>query len=87
MLWAPFVVVGEFSDRGSADAIAALLRSEEVPVAVDPSGVLAGLSATYRVLVNESLAHRARWILQESEFSESELAFLATGKLNGAEDS
>ena len=82
----PYVIVAEFTDRGSADAIAALLRSEEIRVAVDPSGVLAGLAATYQVLVSESVAHRARWILQETEFSDAELTFLATGKLGSDND-
>ena len=83
----PAVVIAEFADRGSADAIAALLRAEDVRASIEPSGLLAGLSSTYKVLVSERVAHRARWILKESEFSESELAFLATGKLNGDEDS
>ncbi len=42
-----------------------------------------GLSATYKVVVGGSVAYRARWFLRESEFSDSELTFLATGKLGG----
>ena len=83
----PAVVVVEFADRGSAEAIAALLRAEDIWVTIEPSGLLAGLSATYQVLVSEHVAHRARWILRKTEFSESELAFLATGKLGGDKDS
>ncbi len=82
----PAVVIAEFADRGSADAISALLRSEGVHASIEPSGLLIGLSASYKVLVSKSVAHRARWILQESEFSDGELTFLATGKLSGPDE-
>ncbi len=82
----PLVAVGDFADRGSAEAIAALLRAEDLHVEIDASGVLAGLSASYRVLVPDSVEHRARWILRESEFSDAELSYLATGKLGSNSD-
>ena len=73
--------VAEFSDRGSADAIAGILEGENLHTKVEPVGSVAGLPSRYRVLVDPRQAHRARWVLRENEISESELTFLATGEL------
>ena len=73
--------IGEFSDRGSADAIAGILQGEGVHSNVEPHGLLAGIAAGYRVLVDPRQLHRARWVLRESDLTEGELSFLATGEL------
>jgi hypothetical protein len=74
-------LIGQFSDRGSADAIAGILQGEGVHSTVEPHGLLAGVSAGYRVLVDPRQLHRARWVLRESDLSDGELSFLATGEL------
>ena len=74
-------VVAEYSDRGSADAIAGILEGEGVRTKVVPANFVAGMPSIYRVLVGANQAHRARWVLEGEDFSDSELNFLATGKL------
>jgi len=80
--WQPFET---FSDRGSAEALAAVLGSEGVPARVESSELVAGIEARYRVLVPSSLVHRARWVLADSDLTDSELDYLATGKLSDAD--
>lgn len=77
--WQPFEI---FSDRGSAEALVAVLGSEGVPARVESSGLVAGIEARYRVLVPSSLVHRARWVLADSDLTDSELDYVATGKLS-----
>lgn len=74
-----------FSDRGSAEALVAVLGSEGVPARVESSKLVAGIEARHGVLVPVSLLHRAKWVLADSDLSESELDYLATGKLSDAE--
>jgi hypothetical protein len=77
--WQPIL---EFTSRVSAEAVGALLEAEGVPTKVTgPHKLVAGFEANFYLAVRESLAHRARWVLSESEFTESELCYLATGKL------
>jgi hypothetical protein len=79
--------VAEFGDRGSADAIAGLLEGEAVHARVEAFGSVAGLPAGYRVLVDPRQLHRARWVLRDSDFSEQELSYLATGEFgDGSEE-
>jgi hypothetical protein len=78
--------IAEFSDLGSADAIAGLLNAEGVHTKVAPVGSIVELPSSYRVLVDPRQAHRARWILKQDEFSEAELTFLATGELGDDQD-
>lgn len=80
--WQPFEI---FSDRGSAEALAAVLHSEGVPARVESSELIAGIEARYRVLVPSSLVHRARWVLADSDLTDSELDYLATGELSDAD--
>jgi hypothetical protein len=72
--------VAEFGDRGSADAIAGILEGESVHAKVEPAGNRAGLPSCYRVLVDARQLQRARWILQDTNLTDRELAFLATGQ-------
>lgn len=80
--WQPFRT---FSDRGSAEALAVVLDSEGVPARVASSGLVAGIESRYCVLVPASLAHRAAWVLADSDLSDAELDYLATGKLSDTE--
>jgi len=80
--WQPFQT---FSDRGSAEALAVVLDSEGVPARVASSGLVAGIESRYCVLVPVSLAHRATWVLADSDLTDAELDYLATGKLPDTE--
>ncbi len=80
--WQPFEI---FSDRGSAEALAAVLGSEGVPARVESSELVAGIEARHRVLVPSALAHRARWVLADSDLTDSELGYLATGEFSEAD--
>lgn len=74
------------SDRVEADRLAAFLQSADVPAYVDHGALNLGLDGGFRVFVAAQLAHRARWLLTQPDMTDSELTFLATGKLPGAED-
>jgi hypothetical protein len=74
-----------FSDRGSAEALAAVLESEGVPARVTSSRLVAGIETRHCVLVPSSLVHRANWVLADSDLTDSELDYLATGKLSDSE--
>jgi hypothetical protein len=71
----------EFSDRASAVLVATYLESEGVTTAIDCGSLFSGVQANFHLFVEASLAHRARWILAQSEFTDSELNFLSTGEL------
>jgi hypothetical protein len=71
----------EFPDRASAELVAAYLESEGVAAAIDCGSLLSGVQADFHLFVEASLAHRARWVLAQSDFTDSELNFLATGEL------
>jgi hypothetical protein len=73
----------EFSDLGSADAVAGLLAGERIRTKVVAVRPVAGIPSAFRVLVAEKHLHRARWFLEHNEISENELIYLATGKLGG----
>jgi hypothetical protein len=75
----------EFSDRGSAEALAVVLECEGVPTRIESFGLVAGIEARHCVMVPASLAHRAKWVLADSDLTDSELDYLATGKLTDGE--
>lgn len=81
----PWIPLLEFGSRGSAEAVAAVLQAEQIPTHVASGRLVAGIEAQFVLSVPQSLAHRARWLLEQSDFTEDELAFLATGELPGAE--
>jgi len=76
--WQPFL---SFADRGSAQAFVALLESADVPTWLRAGALVAGVETNFCLLVPRKLAHRARWVLADSDFSEAELRYLATGEL------
>jgi len=80
--WQPFQT---FSDRGSAEALVVVLDSEGVPARVESSKLVAGIESQYCVLVPSSLVHRAKWVLADSDLTDAELDYLATGKLSDGE--
>ena len=62
-----------------------VLDSEGVPARVESSKLVAGIESRYCVLVPSSLVHRARWVLADSDLTDAELDYLATGKLSDGE--
>jgi hypothetical protein len=74
-----------FSDRGSAEALVVVLDAEGVPARVASSDLVAGIETRHRVLVPSSLLHRAKWVLADSDLTDAELDYLATGKLSDSE--
>ena len=80
--WQPLL---EFTSPASAEAVAALLETEGVPSFVRAHKLVAGIEAKFELRVPRSLAHRARWVLAQSDFTDSELTYLATGELSEPE--
>ena len=77
--WQTFAV---YADAVSAEVTAGLLRSEGVPVEIQSDVPVPGLIHSFRLLVPAGLARRAEWVLANAEFTEEELAFIATGHLS-----
>ena len=46
---------------------------------VVPDSTLLGEAIPCRVLVDKALAHRAKWVMSQGQFTDEELTFLATG--------
>jgi hypothetical protein len=78
-------IVATFSDIPSAQALVSLFRAEGVPAEVVSDTSLLGQARHCEVRVSPVLAHRARWLMSQGQFTDAELAFLATGKLDGAD--
>jgi hypothetical protein len=66
-------------DLPSAHALVEALMAQGVSSHVVPDSTLLGQALPCRVLVDSALAHRAKWIMSQAQFSDDELAFLATG--------
>jgi hypothetical protein len=79
-------VVATFSDVASAHAIATLFRDEGVPAEVVSDTSLLGEARRCEIRVPPELVHRARWLMSQAQFTDAELIFLATGKLEGADN-
>ncbi|MEM6581624.1 MAG: hypothetical protein AAF699_10150, partial [Pseudomonadota bacterium] len=62
-----------------ADLAAEYLSREGVPADVRQGNLEGGVISNFEVWVSSELAHRARWVLANSEFEDEELDFLATG--------
>ena len=82
VVWQDFRI---YPERGPAEALCALMRAANVPCAVEPRALEAGVESQFCVLVASHLAHRARWVASLPPLTDEELVFLATGKLPGDE--
>jgi hypothetical protein len=71
-----------YSDAASAEVAAGLLRSEGVPVNVLSDEPMLGLIRGFRLMVPAELIHRARWVVSNAAFTDEELAFFATARLD-----
>jgi hypothetical protein len=81
--WVSAVVV---SDTVSAHALCERLIREGVPARVQSDMAVFGAASQCRVVVPQEALHRARWTLSNSEFTESELAWLAMGELGDGKE-
>jgi len=75
----------DFGDQASAEALAGRLRLDGVPAHIERISPLPGLDDRFRLTVPEHLVNRARAILASTDMTE--LAYVATGKLSGDDDS
>jgi hypothetical protein len=64
----------------SAHALASSLSDYGVVSKIVSDTSLLGECQVCRVFVDAAQAHRAQWLLAQSQFSDDELTFLATGK-------
>jgi hypothetical protein len=69
-------------DLPSAHALVEVLTAQGITSHVVPDSTLLGQALPCRVLVDSAQAHRAKWIISQAQFSDEELAFLATGMVS-----
>jgi hypothetical protein len=78
----PSEFVREFESLGGAQVVKSLLDAEGIESWLEVISISGGVPSRFRLRVDSSMAHRARWILAESEITERELTYLATGELD-----
>ena len=78
--------IASLSDVPSAHILAQRLIFEGVPARVTSDAQLLGEGRNCEVQVPTTLAHRARWLLAESQFTDEELNYFATGDLGTDKD-
>lgn len=74
-----------YTDHGSVTVVSKHLELEGVPTQIEERGPMTGDQPEFWIIVQCSLAHRARWLLAQLPPEDSELTYLATKKLPGAE--
>jgi len=70
-----------------AHSIADLFEAEMISVRVIPDSRITDAAPSWTVLVSVDQLEAAQKLLAQSQFTDAELTFLATGKLGGADDS
>lgn len=68
-------------DTLSAQVLAERLNGEGVPTRVQTDSAIFGVARRCEILVPTELLHRARSLLASSQLSDTELSYLATGRL------
>jgi len=81
--WVSAAVV---SDTLSAQALCERLVAEGVTARVQSDTSLLGAARLCRILVPQEALHRAKWVLSNSQFTDAELEWLATGELGDGKD-
>ncbi len=74
-----WVSVATYSDRLSAEALLGLLEHEGIPAYIRSDEHVPGLGSNFSVSVPPDVVRRARWLLEATPVTESELTYLATG--------
>jgi hypothetical protein len=73
-------------DLAGARSLADLLKAEMISVRVKPgSEIGAGATTPWMILVSGEQLEAARGLITRSQFTNTELTFLATGELGGIE--
>lgn len=84
-----FAVLRRFTDVASAEVAKALLLEEGIPARLDPqdpiSGPIASAQHGVRLVVLAEDLVRASHVLADTELTEAELGYLATGRLGPSE--
>ena len=78
MNWCLFKV---FENSSEAELTKDFLQKNGVPVKIDFGSLESGVDGVH-LFVTESLLHRAKWIIADSAFTDTELDYLATGQLD-----
>lgn len=73
-----------YADAVSAEVAAGLLRSEGIPVNVASDEPMLGLIQGFHLMVPPEMLHRARWVVSNAAFTDEELAFFATARLDSS---
>jgi hypothetical protein len=81
----PWQEFAAYADAASAEVAAGLLRSEGVPVNVASDEPMPGLMQGFRLMVPPEMLHRARWVFSNAAFTDEELAFFATDRLDSGD--
>jgi hypothetical protein len=79
-------VIASLSDLPSAHALAMHLEAEGVLALVTSDTQLLGEARACDVRVPSDVAHRARWLLSQSQCTDEELRYLATGRLDETDE-
>jgi hypothetical protein len=66
-------------DLPSAQALVETLAAQGITSRLVPDSTLLGQALPCRVMVDSALLHRARLVTSQGNFTDDELAFLATG--------
>ena len=74
-------VISEFPNYAGAEILKSLLEASGVPTKIVPSDRITAFYTGVHVLVESSLVHRAKWLLNNADFSDAELNYLATKEL------
>ena len=69
-------------DLPSAHALVETLMAQGIDSHVVPDSTLLGEAMPCRVVVDSTLARRARWVMSQGHFTDEELTFLATGEVS-----
>lgn len=72
-----------YTSKGVAQSVSKQLETEGVPNRIESRQLENAVEAEHWIIVPCSLAHRARWIRAQLPPDETELIYLATGKLPG----
>ena len=72
-------------DVPSAQSLAQVLMDDGIVARVMSDAGVLGQAAPSRIYVDATHLHRARWFMAQRQFTDEELAYLATGEPGGGE--
>ena len=82
MLHSKWQVLTTAPDLPSAHALIEVLIAQGIAAHVVPDSTLLGQALPCRVMVDAGQQYRAKQVIAQGQFTEDELAFLATGDLS-----